>query len=57
MATYLADICLVLNIEDTHVVSYSVKKLKRLELVASKKVGKEKLIAATEAGSKTCERY
>ncbi len=53
----LADICLVLNIEDTHVVSYSVKKLERLELVASKKVGKEKLIVATKAGSKACERY
>jgi predicted MarR family transcription regulator len=53
----LADICLVLNIEDTHVVSYSVKKLERLKLVVSKKVGKEKLISATEAGSKACEEY
>ncbi|WP_414472120.1 winged helix DNA-binding protein [Microvirga sp. M2] len=53
----LADICLVLNIEDTHVVSYSVKKLERLKLVASKKAGKEKLISATEAGSRACEEY
>lgn len=53
----LADICLVLNIEDTHVVTYSLKKLERLKLVASSRAGKEKLISATEAGSKACERY
>ena len=53
----LADICLVLNIEDTHVVTYSVKKLERLKLVASSRAGKEKMISATEAGSKACDRY
>ena len=31
----MADICLVLNIEDMHVVSYAIKKLARLKLVSS----------------------
>jgi len=53
----LADLCFVLNIEDTHVISYSVKKLERLKLVSSRKQGKEKLIAATPAGTQACERY
>jgi predicted MarR family transcription regulator len=53
----MADICLVLNIEDTHVVSYAVKKLARLKLVGSRKQGKEKLIFATEAGAAACRRY
>lgn len=53
----LADICLVLNIEDTHVVSYSVKKLERQKLISSHKQGKEKMIAMTAAGAKACEQY
>jgi predicted MarR family transcription regulator len=53
----LADICLVLNIEGTHLVSYSVKKLERMKLVYSRKCGKEKLIASTPAGETACETY
>lgn len=53
----LADICLVLGIEDTHVVSYAIKKLARAGLVASKRAGKEKLVAATKAGADACQRY
>lgn len=56
-AKRMADICLVLNIEDTHVVSYAIKKLARLKLVTSRKQGKEKLISATEAGGQACRRY
>src|SRR5262245_18365243 len=41
--TKFADICLVLGIEDTHVVSYAIKKLTLAGLVTSKKAGKEKL--------------
>mgnify|MGYP002148539464 CR=1 FL=1 len=40
-AKRLADICFVLNIEDTHVVSYSVKKLIGMNLVTGTKRGKE----------------
>lgn len=53
----MADICLVLNVEDTHVVSYAIKKLARLKLVASRKQGKEKVVFTTEAGAQACQRY
>ncbi len=53
----LADICLVLNIEDTHVVTYALKKLERLRLVKSGRRGKEKLVMVTEEGSEACVRY
>ncbi|MCK6438459.1 winged helix DNA-binding protein [Rivihabitans pingtungensis] len=53
----LADICFVLNIEDTHVVSYALKKLVRAGHVASEKIGKEVLFSTTPAGTALCERY
>ena len=53
----LADICFVLNIEDTHVVSYSVKKLVGMKLVNSTKRGKEVYLSATHEGAALCERY
>lgn len=53
----LADICLVLNIEDTHVVTYALKKLERLKLIRSGRRGKEKLVMVTDAGADACERY
>lgn len=53
----MADICLVLNIEDTHVVSYAIKKLTRLKLVASHKQGKEKLVSVTATGARACQHY
>ena len=53
----LADICLVLSIDDTHVVTYPIKKLEAAGLVTSKRIGKEKMIAATRAGEEACQRY
>ncbi|HMW80966.1 winged helix DNA-binding protein [Accumulibacter sp.] len=53
----LADICFVLNIEDTHVVSYSVKKLSAMGLLSSSKRGKEVFFATTEEGNALCQRY
>ncbi len=53
----LADICLVLNVEDTHLVSYALKKLARAGLVSTGRSGKEKTAAATEAGAAACNRY
>jgi predicted MarR family transcription regulator len=53
----LADICLVLGIEDTHVVSYAIKKLTLAGLVSSKLAGKEKVVTATKAGADACQRY
>jgi len=53
----LADIALVLNIEDTHVVTYALKKLERLKLIKSGRRGKEKLVMTTETGAEACARY
>ncbi len=52
-----ADLCLVLGIDDTHVITYAVKKLAAGGLVTSTKAGKEKLIAATKSGADACDRY
>ena len=53
----LSDICFIMNIEDTHLVNYSLKKLVSLGVVGSSKSGKEVTYAATEAGSATVQRY
>jgi predicted MarR family transcription regulator len=53
----LSDICFVLNIEDTHVVNYSLKKLIGLGLVKSTRHGKEAFYSTTPAGQQICERY
>ncbi len=53
----LADICFVLNIEDSHTVNYALKKLSRLGLVAGDKRGKEIFYATTEDGQAACVKY
>lgn len=53
----LADICLVLGIEDTHLVTYAVRKLEEKGLVIRRKSGKERLIQVTPAGEDACSRY
>lgn len=53
----LADIAFILNIEDTHVVNYSLKKLQSLDLIATEKRGKEVLYSTNEAGRDLCTRY
>jgi predicted MarR family transcription regulator len=56
-AKTLADVCLVLNIEDTHLANYAIKKLVEHKLVAVGRMGKEKTVAITEAGAALCKRY
>ncbi len=53
----LADICFVLNIEDSHTVNYALKKLTRAGLVAGDKRGKEIFYATTKEGQAACEKY
>ncbi|NML46583.1 winged helix DNA-binding protein [Ramlibacter sp. G-1-2-2] len=53
----LADICFIMNVEDTHLINYSLKKLQSLGVVASRKNGKEVTYSSTEAGQKYVERY
>lgn len=56
-AKRLSDICFVLNIEDSHTVTYSLKKLLKLELVESSRQGKEAYYATTDGGRSICETY
>ncbi|MFC3677844.1 winged helix DNA-binding protein [Ferrovibrio xuzhouensis] len=56
-AKRLADICLVLNIEDSHTVNYAVKKLVRTGLVQGEKRGKEIFYSTSAAGHEACLNY
>ena len=53
----LADICFVLNYEDTHVVAYSLKKLVAAGLVQAEKVGKEVIYRPAPAGEAAVRQY
>ena len=53
----LADICFIMNIEDTHLVNYALKKLLGLGVVASSKNGKDVTYAATDKGQQLVQRY
>lgn len=53
----IADICLVLNIEDTHTVTYALKKLEKAGLIRSGRQGKEKTASITPAGEDACVEY
>ncbi len=52
-----ADLCMMFNIEDTHVVTYALKKLQAQGLVEPGRRGKEKTARITEAGAALCARY
>jgi len=53
----VADICLVLNIEDTHLVTYSLKKLQAQKLIASGRRGSEKTVSLAAKGEQVVQRY
>lgn len=53
----LSDLCLVLDIDDTHIANYAVKKLEAAGLVTTGKLGKEKIIQTTEKGLQALKRY
>ncbi|GAA0840018.1 winged helix DNA-binding protein [Marinobacter szutsaonensis] len=52
-----ADICLVLNVEDTHTVTYALKKLLKHEVVISERRGKETFYSITDKGEAICQAY
>ncbi len=56
-AKRLADLCISLNIEDTHTVNYALKKLLKADMIAAEKKGKEVFYSTTDAGLKACLRY
>jgi predicted MarR family transcription regulator len=53
----LADICFVLNYEDTHVVAYSLKKLVAAEWLQAERQGKEVLYSPTPRGEALVQQY
>lgn len=53
----LSDIAFMLNIEDTHVVAYALKKLVSMGLVKTEKRGKEVLFSTTARGQSHIQRY
>ncbi len=53
----LADICFVLNYEDTHVVAYSLKKLVAAGLVQADKAGKEVFYCPSPQGEAAVAQY
>lgn len=53
----LADICFVLNYEDTHVVAYSLRKLVAAGLAYTEKQGKEVAYRPSEEGERCVKRY
>lgn len=53
----IADVAFTLNIDDLHTVSYSVRKLAKLELVSSFRQGKDTFYNVTTAGEEFCNHY
>ena len=53
----LADVCLILNIEDTHIANYAIKKLTQAKLLKAGRKGKEKTVTITDEGAALCKRY
>jgi predicted MarR family transcription regulator len=56
-AKRVSDLCIMLNIDDTHIVTYSLKKLQKLDLIESVKEGSEKTFKTTKPGADLCMEY
>lgn len=52
-----AELCAMYNIEDTHVVTYALRKLESLGLIEKARRGKEKVVRPSREGRDACERY
>lgn len=52
-----ADIALILDIEESHIVTYAVRKLEATGLVSTHRRGKEKTVSVTPHGAEICARY
>ncbi|MBJ3762309.1 winged helix DNA-binding protein [Maribius pontilimi] len=56
-AKRVSDICFLLNIEDTHTVTYALRKLVKLALLTAEKRGKEVFYTTSDTGRDLCARY
>jgi len=53
----LAEVCMVLNIDDTHLVAYALKKLAAADLVLVTPKGRERHFETTASGETACMAY
>ena len=53
----LSEIFFIMNVEDTHLINYSLKKLQGLGVVQSSRNGKDVTYATTDSGRQYVERY
>jgi predicted MarR family transcription regulator len=53
----LSEVCFVMDIEDAHVINYSLKKLAGLGVVESTRSGKDVTYSTTKKGQQYVERY
>lgn len=53
----LSDICLVLNIPETHTVLYSLRKLKNDDLIEYSKSSRDRIYCSSSKGDELCKYY
>lgn len=53
----VTDICMVLNVDDLHLVTYALKKLQAAGLVETRAIGRERHFRSTAAGDEACLNY
>ncbi len=53
----LSDICLVMNIEDSHTVAYSLKKLEEQGYITHKHNGRDRIYLSSTDGDVFCSKY
>ncbi|GLQ06892.1 winged helix DNA-binding protein [Sneathiella chinensis] len=53
----LVDVAFMLNVEDSHTINYSLKKLMKSDLIQSEKRGKEMFYSTTPKGAEVCAEY
>jgi len=53
----LSEIGVVMNIDDTHLIAYSLKKLMNAKLVEATRTGRERIFVTTAEGDTACATY
>jgi len=53
----LSEIGVVMNIDDTHLIAYSLKKLMNAKLVEATRTGRERIFVTTAEGDAACATY
>jgi predicted MarR family transcription regulator len=53
----LSDICMVLNIDDSYLIAYALKKLAAAKLIVTERHGRERRYSTTEEGDRACLEY